>query len=78
MQKSDDKTGALQQATSDISLSPSGDRVLPYQDRPPKGEPDKRIHPRRPLPVVPDAAPKSTEDKPDASDSASKRPDSSS
>jgi hypothetical protein len=59
--------------TKDISLPPSGEAMLPYQEQPPKGKPDKRIHPRRPLPLVPDAPPKSTEDKPDPSDPPSDR-----
>jgi len=43
------------------NLQSSGEVVVRHHDRPPKGPPDKRIHPRRPLPRVPDAPP----DKPD-------------
>lgn len=69
MPDSDDKSNPPTQGTKNISIPPSGKAVLPYQDQPPKGAPDRQIHPRRPLPPVPDATPQPTEDKPDSSDS---------
>jgi hypothetical protein len=49
--------------TEKTSLPSSGEKVLRYEDTPPKAEPPKRIHPRRPLPPVPDAKPDPCEDK---------------
>ena len=47
----------------EVELTSSGEVVLTPSNIPPKGEPGKRIHPRRPLPPVPEAKP----DEPDLS-----------
>ncbi len=38
-------------------LEPSGEVVVTHHKIPPKGPADKQIHPRRPLPPVPNAPP---------------------
>ncbi len=38
-------------------LESSGEFVVEHQPIPPKGPTDKKIHPRRPLPLVPNAPP---------------------
>lgn len=52
-------------------LKSSGEVVVEHHDAPPPGPLDKQIHPRRPLPIVPDRSPQLIEDvenKPDSSD----------
>jgi hypothetical protein len=39
----------------EISLKPAGEVVVTHEDMPAKLPEDKRIHPRRPLPPVPEA-----------------------
>jgi hypothetical protein len=39
----------------EIRLEPSGVVVVEHQSTPPTGPADKQIHPRRPLPLVPEA-----------------------
>jgi hypothetical protein len=39
----------------EIELKPAGDTVVTAKDLPAKAAGNKRIHPRRPLPLVPDA-----------------------
>ena len=46
--------------TVEFTLESSGEVVVAHQPAPPKGPPDKPIHPRRRLPRVPDAPPKQT------------------
>jgi hypothetical protein len=41
-------------APGEIALPMSDEVVLKHEDAPPKGPPDKRIHGRRPLPLVPE------------------------
>ncbi len=53
---------AQPQNKPDTQLPHSGERRLQYEDKPPKGDPNKRIHPRRPLPTVPDSKPKQDDD----------------
>ena len=43
-------------------LEPLGEVVVEYHPAPPKGPPNKSIHPRRPLPLVPDRRPDADED----------------
>ncbi len=38
----------------DVVIPPGGLAQVDYSDEPPSAPPDKRIHPRRPLPPVPD------------------------
>jgi len=45
------ETGAT--APREITLPLSDEVVLKHEDAPPKGQPDKRIHRRHPLPLVP-------------------------
>ena len=40
---------------SEILLEPAGEAVVTAKDLPAKTAASKRIHPRRPLPLVPDA-----------------------
>lgn len=42
-------------------LESSGEVVVEHHSIPPKGPADKRIHPRRPLPHVPESRPKPTQ-----------------
>jgi hypothetical protein len=44
----------------EIALTSSGEVVLKPNEMPPKGEPGKRIHPRRPLPPIPEGKPDQT------------------
>lgn len=46
-----------------IRLESSGEVVVTHQPVPPKGPPEKQIHPRRPLPLVPDARTEEKSDK---------------
>jgi len=41
----------------------SGEVIVEHHSMPPKGPEDKRIHPRRPLPVVPDDRRKEDDEK---------------
>jgi hypothetical protein len=52
-----------------IVLESSGEAKLSYAETPPKAPEGKGIHRRRPLPPIPDAAPKRAEDEqnPDSS-----------
>src|SRR5207302_3133930 len=52
-----------------IVLESRGEAKLSYTETPPEAPEGKRIHRRRPLPPIPEAAPKKAEDeqKPDAS-----------
>ncbi len=49
-----------QSQAGEFTLESSGEVVVTHQPAPPKGPADKRIHPRRPLPLVPNARPKQT------------------
>jgi len=40
---------------AEIRLEPSGEVVVEHHSAPPTRQPDKQIHPRRPLPLVPNA-----------------------
>lgn len=42
------------QQTAKFRLVPSGEVVVEHHEVPPKGPSERQIHPRRPLPVVPD------------------------
>jgi hypothetical protein len=53
MPDSERNDSAQPQNKPDTQLPQSGERTLQYEDKPPKGDPNKRIHPRRPLPPVP-------------------------
>lgn len=44
-------------AQREVALKPGTEVVLTPKEAPAKPPDDKRIHPRRPLPVVPEAAP---------------------
>ncbi len=41
-----------------VPLKPSGNITVRHEDKPPQPPEVKRIHPRRPMPVVPEAQPK--------------------
>jgi len=47
--------------TGEFILESSGEVVVTHLPSPPKGPPEKKIHPRRPLPPVPDARPPKAE-----------------
>ena len=47
----------------ETALPQSDEVVLKHEDAPPKGPPDKRIHERRPLPLVPEKPPEEGERK---------------
>jgi hypothetical protein len=57
----------------EIALPSSGEVVLKPNEMPPKGEPGKRIHPRRPLPPIPEGKPDQT-DSSDPEESVPKPP----
>ena len=40
---------------AEIRLESSGEVVVEHHPAPPTSQPDKQIHPRRPLPLVPNA-----------------------
>jgi len=40
-----------------VPLKPAGDVIVKHEEEPPQPPEVKRIHPRRPLPVVPEAQP---------------------
>jgi hypothetical protein len=42
---------------AETPLESSGEFVVEHRPIPPKGPADKKIHPRRPLPLVPNAPP---------------------
>jgi hypothetical protein len=44
-----------------ITLPFAGQRTLPHHDAPPPAAPGKRIHPRRPLPPIPEGEPEPKE-----------------
>jgi len=54
-----------QDAPAPPRLEPAGEVVVSYHPAPPSGPPDKQIHPRRPLPPIPDAPRKKEESKSD-------------
>jgi hypothetical protein len=54
-----------QSRAGEIRLKPAGEAVIAYKESLAKPPKNKRIHPRRPLPVVPHAPPKDTGDTPD-------------
>jgi hypothetical protein len=47
----------------DARLESAGQVAVTYSATPPKGPPDKQIHPRRRLPEVPDAPPRQRDQK---------------
>lgn len=49
----DQKAGPVKKPTR---LESSGEVVVQHHTTPSKGPPDKQIHPRRPLPLVPERA----------------------
>lgn len=58
----DRKAGATEKGSAETPsspresrLEPGGEAVVVYQETPLSPEEDKRIHPRRPLPLVPEA-----------------------
>jgi len=51
-------------------LKSLGEVVVEHHDAPPPGPPDKQIHPRHPLPRVPERAIKPAEDVEDKTDSS--------
>jgi len=63
MQDRNPRPGKKPQDTSttqpgETRLESAGEVVVIHHKTPPKGPADKRIHPRRPLPLVPKAPPK--------------------
>ena len=58
------KTPPRQPSPSDegVVLESKGEAKLSYTETPPKAPGGKRIHQRRPLPPIPEAAPKPAED----------------
>ncbi len=44
-------------------IEPIGEVVVEHHPVPPKGPPDKTIHPRRPLPPIPEKRPAADKDK---------------
>ena len=52
-EKKQEETEAPAAASSSFPLKPRGDVVVTHLDAPPCGEP-RRIHPRRPAPIVPE------------------------
>jgi hypothetical protein len=66
-QPSDPKKKSPEPAPSqdqETCLKPSGEYVVEHHETPPSGPADKQIHPRRRLPVVPDAPPKTSQTDP--------------
>jgi hypothetical protein len=55
---------------AETRLPSAGEVVVEHHDTPPPGPPEKQIHPRRPLPLVPEARPK-----PPASETETKNDD---
>jgi hypothetical protein len=60
--RQNDKSEDTNQVT-ETRLESTGEVVVEHHDSPPPGPPDKRIHPRRPLPLVPTARPEPEESK---------------
>jgi hypothetical protein len=46
---------------TEVTLKPGGEVVLTPKEAPAKQPEHKRIHPRRPMPPIPDAAPKESD-----------------
>jgi len=46
-------------------LEPAGEIIVEHHPTPPSGPADKQIHPRRPLPLIPDAPSKPSKTKND-------------
>jgi hypothetical protein len=66
----DNRDANLERVTT-TRLKSSGEVMVEHHEAPPPGPPDKQIHARRPLPIVPDRPAKPAEDvegKPDSSD----------
>jgi hypothetical protein len=66
--RQNDKSEDTNQVTG-TRLESTGEVVVEHHDSPPPGPPDKRIHPRRPLPLVPTARPEPEESKDKNTDS---------
>jgi hypothetical protein len=52
----------------ETQLEPAGEVVVTHHKAPPKGPPNKEIHPRRRLPPVPEGPPRETERDPTESE----------
>lgn len=57
-----EKSKGSQPRQDEVSLEPSGEVVVIPKASLPKAPEDKRIHPRRPLPPIPDAPDEGKED----------------
>ena len=57
-----EKSKGSQSRQDEVSLEPSGEVMLIPETSLPKPPEDKRIHPRRPLPPIPDAPDEGKED----------------
>ena len=66
------KAGLKRLRPGEVRLSSAGEAVLTYKEAPAKPPEDKRIHPRRPLPLVPEAPAEDTgeDQRKDQSDSS--------
>jgi len=66
--RQNDKAEDTNQVT-ETRLESTGEVVVEHHDSPPPGPPDKRIHLRRPLPLVPAARPEPEKSKVKSTDS---------
>lgn len=62
MPKRPDEQELPPNAPRETRIDPLGEVVVETHPAPPKGPPDKTIHPRRPLPPVPDRRPDADKD----------------
>jgi len=60
--RNEEKQPAPSNEPRETRLEPVGEIVVEHHPAPPKGPPNKTIHPRRPLPPVPDRRPETKQD----------------